>query len=107
MRRTTKYKKVDEVARIIGHVLEGYREQHPKASVNVYRQNPVSIRIRIIDPDFRGLDRVDREKDVWRILDELPADVRGDITLLLLLTPEEKPDSLANVEFEHPLPSRL
>ncbi|HEX7449918.1 MAG TPA: hypothetical protein VF306_20325 [Pirellulales bacterium] len=67
----------------------------------------MSIRIRIIDPQFKGLDRVEREDLVWPLLDTMPDDAHADITFLLLLTPDEVGNSPGNYEFEHPLPSRL
>lgn len=91
----------------IRHVLSRYESDHPNAQIEVRRQNSVSIRIRIIDPDFAGLDRVDREPAVWGVLKTLPQEVFTNITMLLLLAPDETEASLANREFEDPIPSRL
>jgi stress-induced morphogen len=88
-------------------VLDQYKNDHPNAQIEARRQNSVSLRIRIVDPDFMGLDRVDREPPVWNILKSLPEDVFSNITMLLLLTPAETSSSLANQEFEHPIPSRI
>ena len=88
-------------------VLDQYKGDHPNAQIEARRQNSVSIRIRIIDPDFNGLDRVDREPSVWNILKTLPEEIFTNITMLLLLTPDETEGSLANREFEDPIPSRL
>lgn len=87
--------------------LKEYEDVHPAAEVAVYRQNSVSVRIRIIDPDFAGFDRAERHKLIWRILEKLPEDVVADVTILILLTPDELSESLANFDFEHPIPSRL
>jgi Domain of unknown function (DUF5615) len=62
---------------------------------------------RIIDPDFRGLDRLEREPEIWKLLHRLPEDVLVSITMLLLLTPEEAEHSLASQKFDHPIPSRV
>jgi stress-induced morphogen len=97
----------DSVVSRIEDALKKYGVQHTRAAINVYRQNSAAIRIRIIDPDFSGLDLVERDTRLWRILDELPEEVLNEITLLLLLTPEEVGSSFANHEFENPLPSRL
>jgi hypothetical protein len=94
----------------VGQVLDAlqpYREAHPVAAIDAYRQNLMSIRVRIIDSGFHGLDLVEREGRVWRILEPLPPAVRSHITLLLLLTPEEAKVSFMNFDFENPLPSRL
>jgi stress-induced morphogen len=91
----------------IRDVLSRYEDDHPTAQIEIRRQNSVSIRIRIVDPDFAGLDRVDREPAVWNVLKTLPEEVFTNITMLLLLAPDETRGSLANQEFEHPIPSRL
>jgi len=87
--------------------LQPYETEHPDAQVDVKRQNSVSIRIRIIDPGFRDMPREERDRDIWKLLAVLPEDVFCDITLLLLLTPKEAETSLANLEFNNPIPSRL
>jgi stress-induced morphogen len=104
---TTSKNGEDLQVRQIRDVLLRYERNHPNSQIEVRRQNPVSIRVRIIDPDFAGLDRVDREPAVWDILKTLPDEVFSDITMLLLLSPGETERSLANQEFEDPIPSRL
>jgi stress-induced morphogen len=61
-----------------------------------------------VSEQFAGLDRVERSELVYPILREnLPEDTWQDITIILLLSPEEVDDSLTNLEFENPTPSRL
>ena len=72
-----------------------------------YRHNSASIRIRIIDERFRGKSRVQRENMVLPILESLPESTQIDITILLLLAPDETDISMMNVEFEHPVKSTL
>jgi len=91
----------------VATALDAYQDAHPSAQIDVRRQNPVSIRVRIVDPGFSGKDRLDREPEVWNELKKLPDEVFADITMLLLLAPEEAASSLANVEFENPIPSRM
>ena len=98
---------VDENVSRVVQALGAYKKAHPRAEIDVHRHNSVSIRIRIIDADFQGLDLVERDNEIWKILDRLPDDVRSEITLVLLLTPREAKTSYANVEFEHPVPSNL
>lgn len=98
---------VDAQVQQVLDALGQYKCDHPNAQIEVRRQNSVSIRIRIVDPDFDGLDRVDREPSVWNVLETLPEEVFANITMLLLLTPDETEGSLANREFEDPIPSRL
>ena len=105
-RRPTQ-KNIQDSVEIIKNALAEYTNDHPRADVQVKRQNPVAVRIRIIDQDFANIDIVEREKAIWKILEKLPSKVRADITFLLLITPREKRESLASFEFDHPIPSRL
>jgi stress-induced morphogen len=95
----------DEILDAVGKILRVYEDRHPRARIEAYRRDSASIRIRIIDPDFEGLDRAKRHGDVWRLLDELPEDVLSHLSLLLLLTPKEKKTSFASYEFDHPVPA--
>ena len=104
---TTRVAKPDEQVQQIIDVLREYEVAHPEAHIEVYRQNSVSIRIRIVDPDFHGKRIGVREDEVWTLLDKLPDETRADITFLLLITPEEKPTSMASFDFDNPVPSRL
>ena len=88
-------------------ILAAYERTHPQAQIEGRRHNPVSIRLRIIDPDFQSLDRIEREPEIWQLLRKLPEEVFVNITMLLLLTPEEAKHSLASQEFDHPIPSRV
>ena len=97
--------KSDAVIEQIKSVLQSYQKDHPAARIDLYRQNPASVRIRIIDPDFAGMSRLDRHGRVWKYLEPLPEDQEGDISMLVLLTPDEISRSPANLEFEDPVPS--
>jgi hypothetical protein len=98
----------DDYSRQIKEVLtERYKPAHRKAKIDVYRYNPASVRVRVIDPDFAGKDIPEREKEVWDILDTLPAEVRSDISVVLLITPEERKQSFMSMEFDDPTPSTL
>ena len=88
-------------------ILAAYERTHPQAQIEGRRHNPVSIRLRIIDPDFQILDRIEREPEIWQLLRKLPEEVFVNITMLLLFTPEEAEQSLASQEFDHPIPSRV
>jgi stress-induced morphogen len=90
----------------IKSALESYREDHPDARIDLYRQNPASVRIRIIDPDFAGMSRTDRHGRVWKYLDRPSEHDEGDISMLVLRTPDETSRAMANLEFEAPVPSR-
>jgi hypothetical protein len=107
MAQTNRVKREDRFVNQIQGALEPYREKHPRAIVDAYRYNPACVRIRVIDPDFKGMDRVDRDTLIRTFLETLPDDVQGEISMLVLVTPGERKTSLANQEFEHPVPSRF
>lgn len=85
----------------------GFRREHPEARVDVKRQNEVSIRVRVIDPGFRGMSLVERDDLLWKSIESLPEDVLSQITMLLAFTPDEARTSFANQEFESPIRSKL
>jgi len=101
------YGKSDKITRKISKSLEKYESEHPHAQAALYRRNSVSVRVRIIDPEFEGISRPDRSRLVWNYLDELEEDVQADINAVILLTPDETERSMANLEFEDPTPSVL
>ena len=72
-----------------------------------YRQNSASVRVRIIDPDLSEKTRRERNDLAWRYLDPLSEEAQGQISMLVLLTPSELARSMANLEFEDPVPSSL
>jgi hypothetical protein len=53
------------------------------------------------------MDRVERDDLVSAILDTLPEDVRAEITVLLLVTPQESKTSPMSQEFDDPAPALL
>jgi len=44
---------------------------------------------------------------IWKYLETLPEHILVQITVLLSLTPDEAKTSFANMDFDHPIPSRL
>jgi hypothetical protein len=99
--------KQDKRLRQIVAALAEYAVTHPKAEVDVYRHNSVSVRVRVIDPTFRGQTWAQREEDLWVVFERLPEEVVSEISVVLLLTPQEAKKSIANLDFEDPIPSRL
>ncbi len=99
--------KADEVLEQIKGCLERYQNDHPDAEISLYRQNPASVRVRIIDPRFVDMGRADRTDSVWKYFEGLSDEVQSDISMLVLLTSREMSRSMANLEFEDPVPSRL
>jgi hypothetical protein len=97
----------DEVIDQIITALAAYEVDHPEAAIDIYRQNSVSVRIRVVDPAFESCGRSERHEEIWKYLDRLPEDVLSEISMLVPLSPTELDESFANIEFENPLPSRL
>ena len=99
--------KTDAVIDAIIEALHAYEADHPRAWIDLYRQNSVSVRVRIIDPDFAGQNKPQRSQNAWRYLEHLPEEAHSDISTVLLLTPDEAKASFANFEFDDPIPSEL
>ncbi len=104
---TIRDKNIDNRLQAIADALLPYEEQHPHAQIEVYRQNSASVRVRIVNADFAGISKSDRHDLVWGFLESLSEDYQAEISVLLLLTPEEAKLSFANDEFENPIPSQL
>ena len=94
----------DEGVSAIAEALERYQRHHPAASIDIYRYDRFSVRLRIIDPTFSKVDRLQRHDVTWSYLETLPEEVQADITVVVLLHPDEVEDSLGNFHFEHPVP---
>jgi stress-induced morphogen len=101
-RRSTKTLPDAYVNSVLEILHQDYAQAHAKAKVDVYRQNFASIRIRVIDPDFQGMDRVQRDNLLWKTIEKLPDEIQSQITMLVLLTPKETKTSFANMEFNDP-----
>ncbi len=85
--------------------LDAYQADHPNARIDLYRQDSVSVRLRVVDPEFEPCSRTARHDQVWQYLDRLPEDVLAEISMLVLVAPDEH--SLANSVFEEPMPTGL
>ncbi|AMV23830.1 hypothetical protein VT84_05415 [Gemmata sp. SH-PL17] len=94
---------VDPVMEAIAAAVRNYTNAHPSAEADIYRYSPVSVRVRVVDPDFRGKSRSERHKIVWPLLYALDADILADLTILLLLAPDELESSIANRDFDTPV----
>lgn len=93
------------VEKLLQERFPNFPQQFPPEA---YRYNPASIRVRIVNEIFHGLDRIQREELVIPVLKRnLPEETWWDVTMILMLTPDEVEESRANREFEHPTPSRI
>lgn len=94
--------KKGEIVDEIVQALAFYECDHPQVDVKVYRLNDNSVRIRVIDSGFAGVGRVARYEGLSAYLNKISEEAQCDISMLLLLAPEEKEDSASNWKFEHP-----
>lgn len=102
----------DKRVRSIAAALNRYELSHPGAKAEVYRYNPGSIRVRVVDPKFQRVSRYRRHNQVWDYLakqleDANEHDLIQEVSLLLLLDPKEIDSSLMNLEFDDPSRSKL
>lgn len=88
-------------------LLDEHFPDSPKDFPRAYRYSPVSIRARVVDGRFKAMNRSEREKLVRPLIRSLPDRIQEDLTILLLLAPDELEGSLMNREYEHPSPARL
>lgn len=99
---------VDESVQALKDALDAYEIAHPGAEAALYRHNPGSVRVRVIDRRFEGMTKTRRHADVWEFLAaHVPEDVLADVSLVLSVAPAELETSFANFEFESPIPSKL
>src|SRR5437773_1963558 len=98
----------DTAVQAMKDALDAYEDEHPGAKASLYRHNPASIRLRVIDERFTGMNKSRRHADVWDFLAaRVDADTLADISQLLTLAPAELKMSFANSEFEDPTSSKL
>ena len=90
----------DAILQAIVPVLNQYEAEHEGSECQMYRYNPGSIRIRVIDPRFQGMSKGDRHELVMAYFDAVSDDILAEISVLLCLAPGER--SWMNLEFETP-----
>jgi hypothetical protein len=98
----------DAEVQALKDALDAYEAEHPGAQAALYRHNPASIRLRVIDGRFEGMTKSRRHSDVWDFMAaRVNEDTLADVSQLLTLAPSELKMSFANFEFEDPTPSVL
>src|SRR5438477_6867700 len=98
----------DAEVQALKDALDAYEAAHPGAEAALYRHNPGSIRLRVIDRRFEGMTKSRRHADVWDFLvARVPEDALADVSLVLTVAPAELKNSFANFEFEDPIASKL
>ena len=99
----TVLQKTDDAVSQTARVLSEFVKSHENAECVVYRYNPASIRVRIVDPVFHGRSKGERHDYAMQFLRKLPEDVLAQISILLCLEPGET--SLLDLEFQDPMRS--
>ena len=98
----------DAEVQALKSALDAYEAEHPGTEAALYRHNPASIRLRVIDRRFEGMAKSRRHADVWEYLaGRVPEETLADVSLVLTVAPTELKNSFANFEFEDPVPSKL
>ena len=98
----------DHAVTVLKAALDRYEADHPGSKATLYRQNSGSVRVRVVDDGFAGMNRARRHDAVWAYLEQkVEGDTLQEVSVLLLMTPDELNRSLANLDFEDPIPSDL
>lgn len=95
----------DDDVKQVAAAMSEFEKSHESAECIVYRYNPASIRVKIVDAVFHGRSRSERHDYAMQFLRNLPEDTLAQISILLCLEPNE--NSLMNLEFEEPVPSQV
>jgi hypothetical protein len=84
------------------------------ARVDSYRYNSASIRVRVVDQQFEGMPRDERERRVEEEIAKLPENTQRDIVTIFCFAPSELQQTpktlrefMLNTEFDDPSPSML
>lgn len=96
--------KKDRIVREIVTALDAYQAAHPRSDIQLYRQGPVAVRIRVVDPGFQRTAREERHDQVWEYLGVLSEEAATEIVQIVVVTPAEVKTSNASYDFDHPEP---
>jgi stress-induced morphogen len=98
----------DAEVQALKDALDAYETAHPGAEAALYRHNPASVRLRVIDRRFEGMTKSRRHAQVWEFLAaRVSEDTLAGVSLVLTVAPGELKTSFMNVEFESPIPSTV
>ena len=100
--------KTDAFVRRIKRVLDEYEREHPGSAAELYRHEPASIRIRVVDERFAKMPKHDRHDELWNFISaRLDDDTIQEISVLLPIAPKERKSLFMSMEFDDPMPSHL
>ena len=93
----------DEVVDALAAALGRMDGDRPRARVQIRRVSPVTVWIRVIDPDLAAVDEWDRVGVVWDYLRQLPDPISGHVGMTVPVTPEEVAADPNSLDFEDAL----
>jgi stress-induced morphogen len=88
--------RVQQLAKAMG----AWQSEHVRSEIAVKRVNDFMVNIRVIDPDFQGMNRGERHDKIWEILETVPDEIVEEVSVLLLLTPSEANRPFADAAFD-------
>jgi hypothetical protein len=84
-------------------LIADYKAKYPKARVDYYLKDDW-VRLRFIDPSFKGIGKFARHHRLWKYLERLPDEIVQDLSMLVAITPSERKLSGYNLKYEDELP---
>jgi hypothetical protein len=96
--------KKDKVTNAQSREVEKFLRSCGFAEVECYQRKGYDylLRVRVTDIRFQGLSRLERMDLVEKEIEKLPDDLQASITMLVVVTPEERKTSLLSLEFDDP-----
>lgn len=86
--------------------LDGFEHDHPGAEATLYRQDHGAVRVRVVSDHFAGMTKGRRHRQLWDYLTRhANPNAMEEIEVLLALPTSELRSSLANLDFDHPIPA--
>lgn len=65
------------------------------------------MRLLVVDPAVAGEDRISRSERVWEYLNELDETTLAELSMLTVVTPDERMTDINAIEFDDPRRSAL
>ena len=96
----------DDVVDAIAGALDLYVGEHPEARTEVVRLSPVTVWIRVIDPDLAAVDDFGRVHYVWKHILKLPDPIPGHIGRTVPVLPEEAESHITSILFDDAVAGR-
>ena len=91
----------DPILTAVRDALQEFRRGHPTAvSADAFRENPGIVRVRVIDPRYESMSRLDQHRELWYYLrNQVGSDAMQEVYEVLTISPRET-DLYVNQIFE-------